>query len=242
MKIIQLDETASTNTWLREHPGTEHATVVATRCQSAGRGQRGNSWESEPGANLTFSILVRCHNIPPSRQMAISRATALAIARWLRRYLPDDKEVAVKWPNDIYVGDKKICGILIEHVLTCGKIERTVIGAGININQRQFLSDAPNPVSLSQLTGKEYPLEKMLQEVAEGIISLVEAEDENGGVLTADAYRRNLWRRDGFHPYRNAGGDFLARIADIAPDGTISLERPDGSISQYAFKEVTAIL
>lgn len=242
MKIIQLDETPSTNSWLRERPDAEHATVVATRCQSAGRGQRGNTWESEPGANLTFSILVRCHGIHPTRQMAISRATALAIMSWLKRHLPEDKEATVKWPNDIYVGDEKICGILIEHVITSGKIDRTVIGAGININQRQFLSDAPNPVSLTQLTGKHYDLDGMLREVASDIINLVEAEDRAGGLLTVDRYFSNLWRREGFHAYRDADGTFEARIAAVAPDGIISLERRDGTISHYAFKEVTAIL
>lgn len=242
MTIIDLAETASTNTWLRERPDTPHATVVAARSQTAGRGQRGNTWESEPGANLTFSILVRPTAIPPARQMAISRATALAIARWLDRYVPADAEVAVKWPNDIYVGDRKICGILIEHVLSAGAIERTVIGAGININQKQFLSDAPNPVSLTQLTGKSYPLDGMLAEVAGDIIGLVEKENDNGGTLTADEYQSRLWRRDGYHPFRDAGGEFRARIVSVAPDGMLTLQRTDGTLSTYAFKEVSFII
>lgn len=242
MTIIDLAETASTNTWLREHPDTPHATVVATSCQTAGRGQRGNTWESEPGANLTFSILMRPTAIPPSRQMAISRATALAIARWLDRYVPADETVAVKWPNDIYVGDRKICGILIEHVLSSDKIERTVIGAGININQKQFLSNAPNPVSLYQLTGRNFSLSNMIVEVARDIIDLVEAENIAGGTLTADEYQSRLWRRDGFYPYRDAGGEFRARIVSVAPDGMLTLQRTDGTLSTYAFKEVSFVL
>lgn len=242
MQIIELDETASTNTWLREHPDIPHATVVTTRRQTAGRGQRGNTWESEPGANLTFSILMRPTAIPPSRQMAISRATAIAIARWLDSYVPAGIEIAVKWPNDIYAGDRKICGILIEHVLACGRIERSVIGAGININQKRFLSDAPNPVSLTQLTGEEYPLDRMLAEVTRAIIDLVEAENQAGGTLTADDYRARLWRRDGYHPYSDARGRFMARIIDVAPDGMLTLQRTDGTLSTYAFKEVSFII
>lgn len=242
MNIIELEETASTNTYLRQMTDAEHAIVVSARRQSAGRGQRGNTWEAEPDANLTFSVLVRTKGIPPAKQMAISRATSLAIVRWLDRYLPQGVEASIKWPNDIYVGDSKICGILIEHVLTAGRIERTVIGVGININQREFYSDAPNPVSLTQLTGLTYPLDKMLREVASEIISFVEAEDTFGGDLTPEVYMSRLWRRDGYYPYRDASGDFTARIADVAPDGTMALERPDGTISHYAFKEVTAIL
>lgn len=242
MNIIELEETASTNTYLRGMTDAPHGTVIAARRQSAGRGQHGNTWESEPDANLTFSILVRPAGIPPVKQMAISRAVSLSIVRWLDRYLPDGMEASIKWPNDIYVGDRKICGILIEHVLTAGRIERTVIGAGININQTAFYSDAPNPVSLTQLTGLTYPLDSMLREVTADIISLVEAEDRAGGDLTATDYMSRLWRRNGFHPYRDAAGDFTARIADVAPDGTLTLLRPDNTLSRYAFKEVTAIL
>lgn len=242
MNIIELDETASTNTYLRGMTDAPHGTVIAARRQSAGRGQRGNTWESEPDANLTFSILVRPAGIPPVKQMAISRAVSLSIVRWLDRYLPDGMEASIKWPNDIYVGDRKICGILIEHVLTAGRIERTVIGTGININQKAFYSDAPNPVSLTQLTGLTYPLDSMLREVTADIISLVEAEDRACGDLTATDYMSRLWRRDGYHPYRDAAGDFTARIADVAPDGTLTLLRPDNTLSRYAFKEVTAIL
>lgn len=242
MDIITLEETASTNTLLRGMTDAAHATVVVAHRQSAGRGQRGNTWEAEPGMNLTFSILVRPHSIPPARQMAISRAVSLAIVRWLDRYLPAGTETSIKWPNDIYVGDRKICGILIEHVLTSGRIERTVIGVGININQTLFLLDAPNPVSLAQLTGRSYPLDEMLCEVAHDIINLVEAEDRACGTLTGDEYMKRLWRRDGYHPYRDAAGCFTARIAGVAPDGTLTLERPDGTLSAYAFKEVSAII
>ncbi len=242
MDIIEIEETASTNTLLRQMPDAPHATVLSAKRQSAGRGQRGNTWEAEPGANLTFSILVRPQSIPPAKQMAISRAVALAIVRWLDRYLPDGTEASVKWPNDIYVGDSKICGILIEHVLTSGRIERTVIGAGININQKEFRSDAPNPVSLTQLTGQTYPLDVMLREVAADIINLVEAEDRAGGNLTQADYMARLWRRKGLHPYRDTTGEFMASIADVAPDGTLTLRLSDSTLRTYAFKEVSAIL
>ena len=113
MKIKWIDKVDSTNTYLKEHPSEVPAgTMLAARTQKAGRGQRGNSWESEPGKNLTFSF--RAENLPlrPSEQFAVSEATALAIVALLRDY---DIEAKVKWPNDIYVGNRKICGILIEN-------------------------------------------------------------------------------------------------------------------------------
>ena len=243
MQIIQLEETPSTNTWLREHAAElGHGTIVTTGCQSAGRGQRGNSWESEPGKNLTLSILVRPAGIPAVRQMAISRAVSLAIVDWLDGYLPDGMTASIKWPNDIYVGDRKICGILIEHALTGTGIDRTIIGVGINVNQEKFLSDAPNPVSLIQLTCREHQLGTMLAEVGGQIISRIESEMAASGLLTESEYASRLWRREGFHPYRDADGEFMAEIAGVAPDGMLTLRRSDGTTSSYAFKEVQAII
>ncbi|MDE6431375.1 MAG: biotin--[acetyl-CoA-carboxylase] ligase, partial [Duncaniella sp.] len=121
---------------------------VSARRQTAGRGQRGNSWESAPGKNITMSILLRPEGLHPSRQFVISRAVSLAITGVLRRYMPASA-VRVKWPNDIYVDDRKICGILIENVISSASIRQSVVGIGINVNQRRFLSDAPNPVSMA---------------------------------------------------------------------------------------------
>lgn len=118
----------STNTVMKERAATlPHGYTLAARSQTAGRGQRGNSWESLPGRNLTFSILLRPEHIAPARQFVISEAVALGIAGVIDRYLPQGMTTAIKWPNDIYAGDRKICGILIEHTLgTCSGITYTV--------------------------------------------------------------------------------------------------------------------
>lgn len=242
MNLITLAEIPSTNTWLRSQPDAPHATVVSAFSQSAGRGQRGNSWEAAPGKNLTFSILVRPRNIAADRQFAISRATAVAIADTLTRLMPNVPEISVKWPNDIYAGDRKICGILIENVLTGTVISRSVIGVGINVNQEEFLSDAPNPVSMRQLTCREFPVDELLDLFADAIIRAVEAEDSSQGNLTRDIYMRRLWRRDGFYPYRDTSGEFSARIAGVDSMGFLTLQLPDGSERKYAFKEVSFII
>lgn len=243
MQLIPLDSALSTNTWLKEHPGLPHATFVSAREQTAGRGQRGNSWEAEPGMNLTFSVMLRPQAIAPDRQFAISRAVSLAIVDTLRRHLPDPGVIAVKWPNDIYVNDMKICGILIENALSSERIIRCIAGIGLNVNQRRFLSDAPNPVSMAMITGRSFSLGQLLRELSSDIIRRFEEEDSSGGNATAQEYASTLWRRDGFHPYATPGGDrFDAAIENVDPMGYLTLRHRDKTLSRHAFKEVSPIL
>lgn len=243
MKIITLDSTPSTNTWLRKHPDTPHATFVAARDQTAGRGQRGNTWESEPGMNLTFSVIFCPKMIKPDRQFAISRAVSLAIVDILRNHLPHPESISVKWPNDIYAGERKICGILIENSISCEHIIRSIAGIGLNVNQKQFFSDAPNPVSMTNLAGRCFDLDQLLQETAETIIGRFEAEDAACGTLTEKEYMSTLWRRGDFYPYRTPDGDrFDADIAGVDQMGFLTLRHRDGTLSRHAFKEVIPIL
>ena len=122
--------------------------------------QARNSWESEKGKNLTFSMLIHPEEIPANEQFRITEITSVALCETLEKCL--DERVEIKWPNDIYVGDKKICGMLIENQLQGNKIKDCIIGIGLNVNQQQFLSDAPNPVSIYQLTGKETDRKELL--------------------------------------------------------------------------------
>ena len=161
-RIIRLEETTSTNNYLRGLVGKEplpEGSIVVTEYQTAGRGQVGNTWESEPGKNLMFSIILYPDFLPANRQFLISQIAALSVKETLDAYVDG---ITVKWPNDIYWRDKKICGMLIENDLTGHSLYCSVIGIGININQREFLSDALNPVSLVQITGREYDREEIL--------------------------------------------------------------------------------
>lgn len=236
--IITLDTCRSTNSELAARAaGLPHGTILATREQTAGRGQRGNSWESEPGKNLTFSILLRMPGFPAARQFEISEAVALGVADALRPLLPGH-DIKVKWPNDIYVGDRKICGILIEHSLDGPSIICSIAGIGINVNQRQFFSDAPNPVSVAQLTGTSTPLTPLLDHAGTSIMRRLE---QHPAERHAD-YLASLWRRLGGR-YRDAatGREFTADVMDVAPSGTLTLAAPDGPES-YLFKEVVQII
>lgn len=241
-RYINIRETASTNTYLaRMASMLPSGTVIYTHNQSAGRGQRGNSWEAEPGKNLTFSMLVKNPAVVPAAQFCISEAVSLGIVDFLSQYADG---FSIKWPNDIYHGDCKICGILIEHSLCGNSIRHTIVGAGININQDEFRSDAPNPVSLKQITGKELDLEVAMRDVCTRIENEISALAGGDISVLHSRYLAALYRYDGRqHEFALPSGEqFRARIADVASTGTLTLEHADGTMHDYAFKEVSFVL
>ncbi len=245
MKVIRLESTDSTSTYLRTvlHDAP-HGTVVVTDRQLAGRGQRGNSWEAAPGQNLTFSVMVHPVGIEAMTQYAISEAVSTAIVTTLKPLVPEPELLAIKWPNDIYYGDRKLCGILIENSLSGMTVSKTIIGVGINVNQQEFVSDAPNPVSLWQITRHEYDLGSLLNDVCMAIIEAVEClSDAQLRSEIAREYRGRLWRREGLHPFRSPDGRlFMAEIVEVLPTGHLVLRHDDGQLSTHAFKEVIQIL
>ena len=233
--IHWFDTIDSTNTRLLADKGSlPDRTVYAALFQTAGRGQKGNRWESRSGENLTFSILLKPEALPAREQFILSQIVALGLLDFLRA---EGVQATIKWPNDIYVGDRKICGILIENRLQGGVIKDCIIGVGLNVNQQRFVSDAPNPVSLANLTGRLHDREVLLQR-------LLEAFDEECAGLEGVRlrYLPRLYRREKFHRYRDAQGEFFARIATVEEDGRLTLETIDGHTNRYAFKEVQFVL
>ena len=236
--ITFIEETGSTNKALRERMATgqvEEGSVVVAGFQTAGRGQVGNVWESEAGKNLTFSVVLYPETVPANRQFVLSQLAALSVKEVLDAYTD---HITVKWPNDIYWKDKKICGMLIENDL-CGKnIYATIIGIGINLNQLEFRSDAPNPVSLAQITGSVYDaddvLDRFLSILYKWYLRLLKGEED----VIRNKYREALYRRDGYFPFSDDDGEFAARIYDIEPTGHLVLQLQDGTLRRYAFKEV----
>lgn len=242
--IIKLDSIGSTNSYLAGRAfDLPHATVVSTYNQTAGRGQRGNSWESEPNKNLSFSVLLRPKNIIARQQFYLSEAVSIAIVNTLKRHIPNQK-VAIKWPNDIYVNNLKICGILIENTLSGYNITQSIVGVGLNINQLKFLSDAPNPISIIHFTNTEISLESILDEVTDEIISTFDYYDSTQQFDTLhNIYLSMLWRKDGVYPYSTPDGSkFMASITDVAPDGIITLRDTNNTSRSFVFKEVSAVL
>lgn len=240
-QIIHLTEVVSTNLSIREYVEAQslpEGSVIWADYQNAGRGQKGNSWESEAMKNLTFSIVLYPEIIPAREQFIISQITALSVKKTLEKYVD---EITIKWPNDIYWRDKKICGMLVENDLSGTSIYCSIIGIGININQEVFRSKAPNPISLIQITGKKHHRETVLDVFLSYFYSfylllLQEKQDE-----IREAYNNALYRKDNYHRYKDDKGVFEAIIAGIEPSGHLLLQLQDSSIRRYAFKEVSFI-
>lgn len=218
------DICASTNAAIdRDAP---HGYALMALTQTAGRGQRGNSWEAEPGKNITLSLMLRPHDLAANRQFEVSEAVALGVADLVVGLGIDN--VRVKWPNDIYVGNGKIAGILIENSLCGAGIARSIAGIGLNVNQTEFISDAPNPVSLAMLTGMTFDLRSLAERMIQLILKRMGRDNH-------DEYRSRLWRGTGIWPWRTPDGQcFLAAIDDVLPDGRLCLTGRE----PFAFKQV----
>ena len=246
--FILLQETESTNTYLSQVADTmPSGTVIYTSNQLLGRGQRGNFWESEPNKNLTFSYLLKGTNLKPHEQFLISEAVSLAIVHALEDAASDMLgRFTIKWPNDIYYEDKKVCGILIEHVLLGDGIKHSVVGVGMNVNQEVWVSGAPNPISLKQITKMQYDVDDLLKKVVEKI----EEECELASFTKADfenlhqEYLGNLYRYDAeYHEFVLPDGSRIkAKITNVEPAGFLHLEHDDGTEHSYAFKEIAFVI
>jgi len=241
-KMIELDETVSTNSFLRDYRPLQPVdiTLVTAEYQTAGRGQGINKWESERGKNLLFSLLVNPALLPAAQAFVLSEAIALSIREAIARFVSE--EVTIKWPNDIYVGDSKIAGILMENTLQGTCVARSIIGCGVNISQEAFVSDAPNPVSMRQLLRCDTERSFVLDAIINGFTHRYDLIQRGSFDTVTDEYRARLYRRSGFHPFRDAEGSFEAEIADVELSGHLVLRRSDGRLCRYAFKEVTFLL
>lgn len=246
--LIRLEETDSTNHYLdalcrQEAERPAEYTTVTAEFQTAGKGQRGNSWESERGRNLLFSYVLYPTFLEARQQFVLSQIASLAVKEELDMWTDG---VSIKWPNDVYRGDHKICGMLLENDLSGHAIGRNIAGIGVNINQEVFRSDAPNPVSLKQITGREHDRAAILEGILQRVYGYYEQlrRDTDGSFLTglSERYAAALYRREGFHPYRDAGGDFRARLVGVEPDGRFVLKDEAGRVRKYLFKEVQYIL
>ena len=248
IKRHRLQTVHSTNSFLRELNGGDASfdmELATTEFQTAGRGQKGNSWESEKSKNLLFSILLHPVYVQPSKQFCISEAIALAVVKSLKEIVAEEsvaKDFTVKWPNDIYWKNKKIAGILIENELFGSTIRDCIVGVGININQQIFLSDAPNPVSLYNILGVNTNVEEVLDAIIKQFVANVSMIENGQTALLHKEYMDSLFRRKGIYPYRDADSEFMATIKDVREDGRLILIDSDDKERIYEFKEVAIVL
>ena len=243
--IYHFSITASTNDDARDEKYRE-GDVVWADFQTAGRGQRGHEWHSRRGENLTFSVVLEPTFVAIAEQFSVSEVVALSLVDMLAEY---GIEARIKWTNDIYVGDRKLVGILIEHSLATTTLRRTIVGIGINVNQTEFDAALPNPVSMAQLLDRELNVEEVLQSFLkhlqcnyEVLREMQNAKCRMQNVLH-ERYNSLLYRLNEYHTYALPSGErFEAKILSTASNGALRLEDKQGKIKDYLFKEVEFII
>ena len=245
--IIRLSTIDSTNRYLRDEAselwnkrGDSSFVVATAEYQTAGRGQRGNIWNSNAGENLLFSILVRPgETLAVSEQFVLSQAVALALHDTMLHYGID---VRLKWPNDIYVGNKKLAGVLVE-LDCCGAfVELAIIGIGININQESFPVMDRIPVSMKVLQGREFVLDNVLETVLESFSNHYSILRYGDRESITTRYTELLLGLNEQCTFIDKDGRFEAVIEGVEPYGHLIVRRSDGGLSRYAFKEVEQLL
>lgn len=236
-------KTNSTNTLLKEliakGEWPEGEKYLYAGYQTAGRGQTGNGWESEEGKNLLCSIL-----LPPRKNLfGLNVAVSVAVRRLL------GEEFTIKWPNDIYWKDQKVAGILIENAIIGNEVKYSIAGIGVNVNQSEFKSDAPNPISLKQIYGTDFVVDELMHDLYAEVQRTLKTD-------VWEEYKAHLYRREGYWPFverevstaptMNAGketeGIFMARIVDVLPTGEIVLQDQQEKKRIYHFKQIRYVI
>lgn len=243
--FLHLEETDSTNNHLNrliaDNDDLPEGFTVWTEAQTAGRGQMGNTWLSEKGKNLLFSILLKPLNVKISDQFYISEAVAIAMLKTLKNAFPSD-DFSVKWPNDIYFKEKKIAGVLIENQLYGGEISHTIVGVGLNVNQSSFDDCLPNPTSLLNEAGLSFDRQALLDNIVNSVLSAIHTLYEGGYDIIRKTYMDNLFRRNVLSKYSDSNGVFSAFIEEVESCGRIVFRLSNGEKRKYYFKEVEYVL
>jgi len=239
--IIHLNRVDSSNNYAAKELLTKslkEGTLFVAACQESGRGQGKSSWESAAGLNLTFSIVLYPAQLEIARQFSLSQAISLGVADFLLQFV---QGVSVKWPNDIYVNNKKIAGILIETAISGGKFSNAIIGIGLNVNQELFVSDAPNPVSLRNMTGENYDLTRMLNLLCDALDKRYHSLITGNQCTIRSDYEQLLYRKGIWANYRDEKSDFEGMIVGVEVDGKLLIETRDGDTRGFYFKEVVFV-
>ena len=239
MRIIKLNATHSTNDYLRSLSSTMNCddfTVVTTKKQTKGKGQMGSSWTSVEGKNLTFSVFKRDLNLPLENHFILSVITSLAIHKALQTYKL--KGLAVKWPNDILAENTKLCGVLIENVIKHGKIDSSIIGIGLNVNQTDF-DQLPKASSLKKLTGIHYDLDELLASILKNLEFYFDVYAEKGDEILFELYNSVLYRKEKPSTFKTAEGIMcVGIIKKVMHSGKLEILFEDDEIRHFRLKEI----
>jgi BirA family biotin operon repressor/biotin-[acetyl-CoA-carboxylase] ligase len=249
--IIELDRVDSTNRYaaeLLQRKEIAEGTVVWARDQFNGRGQNENIWISEPGMNLTFSIILHPRFLRPDQQFLLNKAVSLGILDYIRSSCIPACPVGrlhpascIKWPNDIYIGNRKLGGILISHRIMGPILDSSIIGIGLNINQEVFSPDLPNPVSMKQVTGRDTDLRKALHGVCTGIGKCY-ASLQTGNPTIEKNYRDSLFGIGMWREFMAGDNRFQGRIEGVDDLGRLIIKNRSAELMLFNHKEVEILL
>ena len=238
--IYHIDKTTSTNDDAR---GTQYheGDIIWAEHQTKGRGQRGHTWTSPEGQNLTFSLVLEPQFLPVPDQFMLLEIIALALCDTLLEF---EIGTRIKWTNDIYWRDRKLVGILIEHNYAGAMLQRTIVGIGINVNQQEFDPELPNPVSMRQITGREFDRGDVLRGFHKAMMARYEQLRRGEYTAIQADYRKRMYRLEEMHPFRELPSCDVIRAAiqGVRPTGELILKREDGSMKDYLFRQVEFII
>lgn len=237
--IQYIESTDSTNTFVKQVLETgrpEELSMYVAHEQLSGRGQRGNKWFSEKGKNHTATTVFYPAFLNPENQFQISKLTALAILDCLSTYLDADK-LSVKWPNDVYYEGKKIAGILIETSVLGTTLDYVIAGTGINVNQESFPTHLPNPVSIQMILKHELDLKEFNRRLLKSIRDLYSSDHLENERIN-QRYLSRLYRANQNSLFASNGETFKGIIRGVNEYGHLLIEKENGQIQSYAFKEV----
>jgi len=243
LKIIKLDTVVSTNSFLKDlsvNAALENFTVVVTQKQTKGRGQQKNEWLSEPYKNLTFSVFTSLKDVKIIHKKYLNFAISLAIYRVL--FDKNIPKISIKWPNDLMVANKKICGILIENTFFGDQIKSTIVGIGLNVNQEKFPNSLRNVTSLKLATLKETDLNLLLHEILAELktnIKLLESKDFH---LLEKQYLNVLYKKNIPTMFKTSKDEiFMGIISGISDQGNLQIQLEDDSVKEFGIKEVSML-
>ncbi|MDO6492782.1 MULTISPECIES: biotin--[acetyl-CoA-carboxylase] ligase [unclassified Cellulophaga] len=239
MQIIKLNATNSTNEYLKElivSTSLDDFTVVAAEKQIQGRGQMGTQWLAEPGKNLTFSVLKKSEGLEVADQFLLNMCVSLAVFEALKELnIPN---LAVKWPNDILSANSKICGILIENILTGSKIQSSIIGIGLNVNQLEF-NNLPNVSSLKLLKGETFNLDEVLSGILTKLKKYLTTDYLNSPDALRALYQEIMFRVDKPSTFKSKEGElFMGFIKGVSSSGRLIVLLEDNIFKEYNLKEI----
>ena len=241
--VMNLETIHSTNRFLNEMLAQQRlpeGSAVVAREQTAGRGQAGSQWISEPGKNLLMSVVFYPDFLSIQNLFMLSKVFSLGLYDWLHDILKLD--VKIKWPNDIYFQNKKLAGILIENSIRHTNLNHTLLGVGLNINQEFFPAEIPNAVSLKMIMGKTIPIDGCVNAICNALESrYLQLKANHLNQINTD-YLKALYRFGEFHEYESDNKKFKAKITGIGDDGKIFLINENGFSEKYDLKEVTFLM